>query len=169
MRIRACGPDDAAALALVGAATFLETYAELLPGVDIVAHCREAHAEAAYAAALRDPDVEFRLAETTTQGAPAGYLMLGPPTLDGASQSDLEVRRIYVLARFQGAGAGARLMAEAIAAGKRRGAARLWLGVKADNLPAQGFYARQGFVQAGVRRFRVGANTYDDLVLALGL
>jgi RimJ/RimL family protein N-acetyltransferase len=38
--------------------------------------------------------------------------------------------------------------------------------VFSGNDRAKAFYARQGFTQAGVRRFQVGANAYDDLVLA---
>ena len=41
IRIRECGPADAQALALVGQATFLQSYADDLPGADILAHCRE--------------------------------------------------------------------------------------------------------------------------------
>jgi len=39
--LRRCVPGDEEALALVGAATFLETFAGLLAGPDILAHCRE--------------------------------------------------------------------------------------------------------------------------------
>ena len=38
IRIRACGPQDAEALALVGQATFLETYPDILPVADLVHH-----------------------------------------------------------------------------------------------------------------------------------
>ena len=43
------------------------------------------------------------------------------------------------------------------------------LGVFGGNARAIAFYARQGYVEAGVRKFRVGANEYDDLVLARAL
>jgi ribosomal protein S18 acetylase RimI-like enzyme len=82
---------------------------------------------------------------------------------------DLEVRRIYVLATLKGAGLGARLMATAVGAARAAGARRVLLGVHSGNTAANAFYARQGYVQAGVRKFKVGANVYDDLVLALAL
>ena len=44
--LRCCVPGDEEALALVGAATFLETFAGLLTGPDILAHCRVQHAAA---------------------------------------------------------------------------------------------------------------------------
>lgn len=41
--------DDADTLALIGAATFLETFAGVLDGAAIVAHCGVAHASGYYA------------------------------------------------------------------------------------------------------------------------
>jgi hypothetical protein len=43
IHIRQATPDDAAALALVGAATFLDTYAHMIPGADLLAHCTVRH------------------------------------------------------------------------------------------------------------------------------
>ena len=88
---------------------------------------------------------------------------------DPHDASDLEIKRIYLLSRFQGSGVGARLMAVALDAARAAGATRILLGVYGDNAAAIAFYARQGFTRAGVRKFLVGANTYDDLVLARAL
>ena len=82
---------------------------------------------------------------------------------------DLELKRIYLLGRFQGGGSGAALLAAAIEEATRRGAERLLLGVHGGNDAAIGFYRHQGFTQIGVRKFRVGASDYDDLVLTRGL
>lgn len=82
---------------------------------------------------------------------------------------DLEVRRIYVLAPYKGDGLGALLMDVAVEGARAAGARRVLLGVHGGNTAAQAFYARQGYTQAGVRKFQVGANTYDDLVLARDL
>jgi len=78
----------------------------------------------------------------------------------------MELKRIYVLHRLHGRGLGAKLMAQALADAAEAGASRLLVGVHADNTHALAFYARQGFSQAGVRKFRVGGRVYDDLVLA---
>ena len=74
-----------------------------------------------------------------------------------------------MLSPYKGVGLGARLMTTALEAARAAGAPRVLLGVHGENRAAQAFYARQGFAQAGVRKFRVGANTYDDLVLAKSL
>ena len=47
--LRACAPGDEEALALMGAATFLEAFTWMLPGADIVAHCARHHTAQAYA------------------------------------------------------------------------------------------------------------------------
>lgn len=168
--IRPCGPADAAALALVGQATFLETYADVLPAADILTHCRHQHDEAVYSAWLDRADHRLWTAELAGTGVAVGYAVVCPPDLPVAvGPSDRELKRIYLLSKFQGGGIGARLMAAAVEAARASGAARLLLGVYGENHAAIGFYARQGFAVAGVRKFQVGANTYDDLVLARDL
>lgn len=167
IEIRPCGEADAAALALVGQATFLETYAAVLPPADILVHCAREHGEARYAAWLADPACRFWGAVLGETGVMVGYVMLSPPDLPVPTDAhDLEIKRIYLLSRFQGGGVGARLMDAALNAARSGGAQRVLLGVYGRNTAAIAFYARQGFARAGVRKFQVGANTYDDLVLA---
>jgi ribosomal protein S18 acetylase RimI-like enzyme len=169
LKIRELGGEDLCALALAGQATFLETYAAQLPGADILAHCRSEHGEARYGAWLGAPGYDFFGAEAE-QGALVGYVMLCPPDLPTPTgASDLEIKRIYLLSKYQGGGVGAGLLAAAAERARARGAQRLWLAVWGQNARAIGFYARQGFSQAGVRTFQVGASTYDDLVLARDL
>lgn len=168
--IRSCGEGDAGALALVGQATFLETYAAVLPPADILEHCAREHGEARYAAWLADPVYRFWGAVLRETGVMVGYVMLCPPDLPTPTDAhDLEIKRIYLLSRFQGAGVGAGLMGEALDTARSGGARRVLLGVYGKNAAAIAFYARQGFAHAGVRKFQVGANTYDDLVLARAL
>ena len=171
IEIMPCGPGDAAALSLVGQATFLETYAHFLPEADVLAHSAYEHGVSRYADWLAKPDdYGFWGARVVGGGPMVGYVMLSPPDLPvPTGPGDLEIKRIYLLSRFQGGGVGWRLMNTALQAAMNRGAPRVLLGVHGENASAIAFYARQGFSQAGVRRFQVGANTYDDLVLARDL
>ena len=162
--IRKAVPGDGPALSVLGSATMLETYAEKVPGADILAHCVNRHSVTTYDAWLADPDVTTWLAESVT-GAPVGYLVLMPNTLAAATSADLEVQRIYVLSRFHGAALGHALMHLAIAEAASRGAPRLVLGVMKANIHAVSFYERQGFRVIGARNFTVGASTFDDYVM----
>lgn len=165
--IRAASDADGDALSVVGSATFLDSFAGVLDGAAIVAHCRRAHAAEAYRTLLASGS-EAWLCETRSGGAPVGYALAGPPDLACARPdgTDLELKRIYLLSRFRGGGRGAALLAAAEQAARDRGATRLLLGVYRGNAPALRFYRRHGFAAVDTRRFTVGTATYDDLVLA---
>jgi ribosomal protein S18 acetylase RimI-like enzyme len=166
--LRLCVTGDQEALALVGAATFLETFAGLLTGPDILAHCRVQHGAAQYAVWLADPDYRLCLAELN--GAPVGFAVLSPPDLPvAAATDDIELKRIYLLHRFQGEGLGRRLLEWSVSQARSAGKKRLLLGVKADNTAALAFYDRVGFVRIGERKFLVGTMLCDDYILSLAL
>lgn len=170
LSIRRAGPGDEDALALVGQASFLETFAGILDGVAIVEHCRKAHAAAQYREWLADPDAAIWLAETAAGSAPVGYAVVARPQLPGAdAERDLELKRIYLLSRFHGTGTGKRLMAQAVEFATAAGADRLLLGVYSGNEAAIAFYLRQGFVHFNQRQFNVGGRLYQDHVLSLAL
>lgn len=166
LRIRRCTSADAAALALVGQATFLETYASVLAGAAIIAHCSKAHSVQLYTDWLADPAFQHWLVEVPG-GAPVGFMVIAPPDLPlpGVSNEDLEIKRIYLLSKFQGGGVGRRLIDEAVGYAAERTATRLLLGVYKYNLAAIGFYERSGFTQVGTRTFHVGGNDYDDFIM----
>jgi GNAT superfamily N-acetyltransferase len=147
--VRQAGSGDAARLALVAKATFLETFAGLLDGADILAHCKREHDEAACWKWLADPDAQLWLAETEQGGAPIGFALLARPSLPiPTGERDLELKRIYLFSRFHGSGGGKALFEAALVEARRRGSKRLLLGVNAGNERARAFYAKIGF-QAG--------------------
>jgi ribosomal protein S18 acetylase RimI-like enzyme len=184
VRLRSATIDDAPALALVGAATFLEAFTWMLPGADIIAHCAKNHTADAYRAALAHPRTRITLAETVAGGAPVGYAMLAAPDLPSfdVQPGDIELKRIYLLSRFRSRrtapvfnsdgqpipnlSAGQALMNAAIADAQSIGCRRLLLGTNADNQRAIGFYRRNNFADAGKRTFQVGSQCCCDLIMA---
>ncbi len=162
--IREAGTDDAGRLSLVANATFLETFAGLIDGAALVAHCARHH-EPAHLRARLDAGARAWLAER--DGAPVGYALLVKPELEAAQPGDIELKKIYLLSRFHGGDSAARLLANVIAGAA--GHSRLLLGVKDDNHRAIGFYRKHGFRQIATRRFDVGGTLYDDVVLARDL
>ena len=164
--VRPAQGEDAAALALVGAATFLESYAGVIDGAALVRHCADKQTEPVYAAALADPAQRLWLAQM--DGAPVVYLHLTRPDLPVATRpGDLEIKRIYVLSRLHGTGLGKRLLACAREHAGSTGAQTLLLGVYRENHRALGFYGRMGFETVGERSFDVGGVIYQDWVLGL--
>src|SRR5688572_12374726 len=166
--IRRATRSDAQAVALIGSATFLDTFAGVIRGADVIVHCSSAHGVAVYDSLLARADAAVWLAESIEGGAPVGYAILTPADLPvrDPHPDDLEIKRIYVLSRFHGTGLGPRLMDAALDEAKRRGARRALLGVYAQNARALAFYAKQGFTRIGERQFPVGENTYGDYILA---
>jgi diamine N-acetyltransferase len=180
--LRAATLDDAAALALVAAATFLEAFTWMLPGRDLVAHCAKNHVASVYAGYLAQPNTRCVLAEAGPfpgNQAPVGYTILCDPELPTIEthSTDAELKRIYLFSRFRSApvtGYPGRRPAEALldlaiadARGLKRN--RLLLGVNDGNHRALNFYYRNGFSDIGTRTFQVGALTCSDLILALTL
>lgn len=165
--IRRATEADIGTLALIGSATFLETFAGVLNGAAIVTHCMREHAADAYAQHLVSGAVAW-LAECEAGSAPVGFALLGKPDLPGMNMdgSDLELKRIYALSRFHGSGIGAALIDKVIDEAVQRVAKRLLLGVYAGNLRAQAFYVKNGFTKIADRKFNVGGREYDDVVLA---
>jgi ribosomal protein S18 acetylase RimI-like enzyme len=171
--LRSATPADAAALALVGAATFLEAFTWMLPGADILAHCAKNHTAAAYLNYFAAPDTRITLA-TSGADAPVGYAMLTAPELPtfAVEPTDIELKRIYLFSRFRAAPVtgfpGVRpaqaLLNAAIADARSLGRTRLLLGTHANNLRAIAFYRRNGFAEAGTRTFQVGSQVCSDLI-----
>ena len=151
----------------MASATFLDTFAGILTGADIVAHCAANNAPEKLARWIADPASVVTLAEAATGGAPIGYSVLTGPDLPVAIDADdIELKRIYTLSRFHGLGLGAALMTQAIADARALGKRRVLLGVYGANDRARRFYERQGFALAGTRRFQVGDTWHDDVVYA---
>ncbi len=163
-RLRRAGAEDTDALALVAGATFLEAFAGVLDGADIVAHVGRNSSAAAFARYLAEGGIAT-LAEATPGMAPIGYTMLTAPDLPVAPQpGDIELKRIYALAPYHGAGLGAALIARALDDAREAGSGRMLLGVYGGNRRAHRFYEKHRFAVVGERRFLVGTTWHDDRV-----
>lgn len=165
--LRRAEPADAARLALLGASTFLHSFAHDHPGDALVAHIDRYHSRDWYAQMLADPDCAAWILETELK-APVGYAVLTPPAVDCPTNADdIELKRIYLLGPFQSGGWGTKLLDAAEAEAGARAAKRLFLCVYKVNVAAQRFYARRGFADTGhVQNFKVGDVEYEDLIWA---
>jgi ribosomal protein S18 acetylase RimI-like enzyme len=180
--LRRATPDDAEALALVAAATFLEAFTWMLPGRDLVAHCAKNHVASVYAGYLAQPNTLCTLAEAgpfAGNQSPVGYTILCDPELPTIETlpTDAELKRIYLLSRFRSAPVIDRpnhrpaeaLLDLAITDARALNRNRLLLGVNDGNHRALNFYYRNGFTSVGTRTFNVGTLICSDLILAKDL
>ncbi len=169
-RLRRATVADASAVSLVAAASFLETFAGILSGEDMIAHIAAKSTPARFADWIADPASIVTIAEHPHGAAPVGYTLLTTPEEVGPTgPGDIELRRIYTLSLAHGTGLGAAMMAQAMNDARILGATRMLLGVFAGNQRARAFCERQGFVVTAARQFKVGGTWHDDRVYARDL
>lgn len=155
--IRPAHPSDVAALAVLSAETFSETFTHY-PPADLANYLAEAYTEADYAGKIDSPDYGIWVAEKKGEligYALASYAHLPHPEL---KSTDGEIRRLYVASTHQGQGLGSRLLETALDWLLKENQQRtLWLGVWSENYGAQRLYQRYGFERVGDYYFTVGS------------
>ena len=165
---RTAGPADAPALAAMGRRCFVETFGAHFPADDMALHLERKFGPEALPAEYLDPALRIRLAEE--DGEVVGYLKLGPMDLEAPHEAGaLEVKQLYVLQPWQGAGVAALLMEWAVGAALAEGAPALYLCVWEKGDRAIAFYRKHGFETVGEEPFRLGSRTYQDPVMRLAL
>lgn len=166
--IRRASLDDAEALSRIGAETFTETFGHLYPPEDLAAFLDAAYGLEKTRRDLADPAKAAWLVEV--EGEVVGHALAGPCDLphDEVTPACGELKRLYVLKRLQGDGAGSRLMTEVLGWLERDGPRRLWIGVWSENHGAQRLYGRMGFEKVGEYEFPVGQIRDREFILRRG-
>lgn len=123
---------------------------------------------------LNDPDRTILAARE--DDSIVGYAMLihGAPTDPDIAQAltkspTIELSKLYVLPGHHGREVSAELMSSVLSLASGAGCAGVWLGVNQQNLRAQRFYAKQGFVKVGTKTFALGSDIQDDFVMERSL
>ena len=164
---RAAAPADAAALAEIGRASFIETFGHLYRPQDLAAFL-ETHSEERWADELSDPDLAVRLVEK--DGVAAAYAKVGPISLPvSPAGAAAELRQFYILKPWHGSGLAGELMTWVLDEARRREAEELYLSVYIDNHRARRFYDRYGFEFVAPYAFMVGEQADEDLIMRLRL
>lgn len=156
LAIRRATPADAAALSAIASATFIEAFGHLYPPEDLAVFLRGSYAVGRQRVILETPGYAVWLLED--DGVAVGHAAAGPCGLPnpGVRPGDGELKRLYVLAKYQNGGWGGRLFRAAMDWLLAEGPRTLWIGVWENNLGAQRFYARHGFEKVGEHTFPVG-------------
>lgn len=154
--LRRATVDDAPLLSALAARTFTESFGHLYPREDLEAFLAEAYDVRRQRTILAHPGYAVWLLEA--DGEAIGHAAAGPCGLPHpeAALGDGEIKRLYLVRGWQGAGHGARMMEAAMAWLLRDGPRTLWVGAWSQNHGAQRFYARYGFGRVGDYVFPVG-------------
>jgi diamine N-acetyltransferase len=168
--IRTARPDGVQALSALAADTFRDAFAADNTAEDLALHLATHYGVTQQRREIDDPNVTTLLAEAA--GELIGYCQIraqSPPPCVGSNlvnlQTLLEVQRFYVRRAWHGQGVAQALMRAALAAAGKRGANNVWLGVFHQNLRAQAFYTKFGFVAVGEHTFTVGNDPQRDVVM----
>ncbi|MGJ3647969.1 N-acetyltransferase family protein [Sphingomonas sp. GlSt437] len=167
IRYRDATPADAAALSTLGKQTFADTFGHLYSPENLATFL-ETHAPERWAEQLADPTYAVRVAED--EGAPIAYCKLGPHAMPFEPRGrPIELRQLYVLPAWHGAGIAPELMDWAIETARARGADELYLSVFTDNHRARRFYEKRGFEFVQNYAFMVGDQADEDHIMRLAL
>jgi ribosomal protein S18 acetylase RimI-like enzyme len=163
--IRRATAADAEALAAIGQATFIETFAHLYPPQHLSDFLAEAHSVERARADLANPAKAAWLVEK--DGEAIGYALACPAKLPHPDVTTAcgELDRIYLLAAHRGGGLGTRLLETALAWLEEGGPRSLWIGVFSENVGAQRLYARYGFEVVGTYDFVVGESRDHEFIM----
>jgi GNAT superfamily N-acetyltransferase len=166
--IRAAGVEDAALLSRLSAETFSAAFAHLYPPADLAAFLAETYDLEDTRRRLADPRSAAWLLEI--DGEAVGHALAGPCELPHPDVTPAcgELKRIYVLPRWQSGGHGSRLLRTAMDWLEAEKTGSLWIGVWSQNHGAQRLYQRLGFEKAGEYHFKVGSQRDHEFILRRG-
>jgi len=165
--LRAATPEDAAAIADLGARSFTHKFAYLYCPEDLASYLAQAHTEAKVATEIADPLMRTMLA--VEDGRQLGFCKLvmvcgWPEHARGAKA--IELKQLYLDPDLTGRGLGKRFMDWALAEAASFGADEVQLSVYSGNDGAQRFYDRHGFGKVADIHFMVGQQRDEEFLFA---
>jgi ribosomal protein S18 acetylase RimI-like enzyme len=167
--IRPAVPEDAAALAELGARTFRDAFEADNTPEDMALYLASSYGPDLQSAELRNAGIVTLLAEDETRLAGYSQLREGPAPDWVRGPRPIELWRFYVERAWQGRGVAQMLMAATVEAAAARGAGIVWLSVWERNHRAQAFYRKCGFEDRGEKAFILGTDRQTDRVMTLAL
>ena len=156
MIVRRATASDAAALAELGARTFIDAFGAQNRPEDI-----EAYVKATYGVQQQLREIDDTLV-VEEDGALIAFAQLHR---SDSPHGDVELGRFYVDRNLHGRGIAQALMDAVLAAARHLGARKLWLGVWEHNPRAIRFYEKCGFVDEGSHPFQIGSDIQTDRIM----
>jgi len=153
-------------LAVLGAATFTETFGHLYPPEDLQTFLVGSHSVDAWNRALTDSQRAVWIA-ALADATPIGFIVVGACKLPVENREPAagEIQQLYVLAQHHNLRLGSDLMNLGLEWLEAQGRRPLYIGVWSENLGAQRFYQRYGFTKVGEYGFPVGKTVDREFIL----
>lgn len=167
IKIRRVTIDDVAPLSILARQTFYDTFTGTCTEADMQGFLEKNYSEEQLGKELTDTDTFCFFAEL--DGVPVAYLQFKEdyqhfPIMK--KWKALELKRIYVLANFQGKGIAQMLMDFFLKHAAENKYEAVWLGVWEHNFKAQKFYEKYGFKNSGhTHDFPIGNTPQTDIWL----
>jgi ribosomal protein S18 acetylase RimI-like enzyme len=162
--IRRVLPEDVPVLSAIAKRTFYDTFNGTCTEDDMQLFLEEYFSEQSLANEIANKKDHCFFAEI--EGKPVGYLrfMEDYDSFPLMQQwKALELKRIYILSEYQGKGIAQKLMDFTLDYAKQHQYEVVWLGVWENNLRAQKFYEKYGFVNSGhTHGFPIGNTPQTD-------
>lgn len=180
LEIREAEPADAQALSALAGRTFPMACPPEVPLDAVQRHIETQLNPDVFTNYLENPG-RYRTLLGEVDGQAVGYTMTivnqpeedpeDPGVAKAAGAGALYLSKIYARAEMHGSGLAGALLQAAIADARVAApwAKCMGLGTHAKNKRAQRFYRNHGFALRGRRRFDVGGNIFDDVVMVLDL
>lgn len=165
--IRRATEADAADFARLTETTFTETFGHLYPPEDLAEYLERVCSLTACRKLIEDPEVAIWLVGAPGT-PPVGFITAAANCklpVENRGPDAGEIRQLYVLSTHQNLRLGARLMDVALTWFAEQSCSPLYIGVWSENLGAQRFYARYGFVKVGEYGFPVGKTVDHEFIL----
>jgi len=155
---------DVTVLAAITKKTFYDTFNNTCTVADMESFLEEYFNEEQVAKELANTNDFYFFAEINN--TPVGYLRFMEdyksfPLME--QWKAMELKRIYVLNEYQGKGIAQKLMDFVIHYSQQENYQVIWLGVWENNLRAQKFYEKYGFINTGhTHNFPIGSTPQTD-------
>lgn len=163
MNFRDATGADLPAIDRVFRRSFCDTFADLYRAEDLAAFLAQFTPQA-WSEEFEDPRHRFRIADV--DGEVVGFVKLGPSALPIETKARaIELRQIYILKEYHGAGIARGLMDWAIGEARQQGFEELYLTVYVDNDRARRVYDSYGFEPVGRYDFMVGEQADEDIIM----
>jgi ribosomal protein S18 acetylase RimI-like enzyme len=162
--LRAAYPSEAQQLADLGRDTFVATFGHLYSPVNLDSFLRATYGSEVQAGQLTDSKYGIQVAVKDSRFV--GYVKVGANSIPFAEpgRNTGELKQLYVRPDLFGSGLAPRLMEWGMTWLRSRGYQDILLSVFSQNLRAQRFYERYGFIKLADHFFMVGDHRDEEFI-----